>query len=71
MVLTEKQFLIMFKVLEGSLLVKDDDTSLSVYGFDLETRRRVYENILNQQSNKIQIVESITKNKNLDKGYNG
>lgn len=52
MKITEKQLQIMFRVLEGTLSV-DDRTDMNLFGYNQETRLRIYNQILNQQSDKI------------------
>jgi hypothetical protein len=52
MKVTEKQLLIMFRVLEGTLSMYDR-TDMNIFGYDQETRLRIYNQILNQQSDKI------------------
>jgi len=52
MKVTEKQLQIMFRVLEGSLTIRDR-VDLSLFGFMRETRLEVYNQIINQQSDEI------------------
>jgi hypothetical protein len=49
---TEKQLLIMFRVLEGSLTIVDRN-DMNLFGYNSETRRQVFNQILNQQSDEI------------------
>lgn len=51
MVVTEKQILIMLRVLEGSLTIADR-TGYNMFGYDREDRIRIYNEIINQQSDK-------------------
>ena len=52
MKVTEKQLQIMFRVLEGTLSMYDR-TDINLFGYDHETRLRIYNQILNQQSDKV------------------
>jgi hypothetical protein len=52
MKVTEKQLQIMFRVLEGTLSMYDR-TDMNLFGYDQETRLRIYNQILNQQSDKV------------------
>ena len=52
MKVTEKQLQIMFRVLEGSLTLSDR-TDMNLFGYDQETRLRIFNQVLNQQSNDI------------------
>ena len=52
MKVTEKQLQIMFRVLEGTLSMYDR-TDMNLFGYDQETRLRIYNQILNQQSDKL------------------
>lgn len=52
MKITEKQLLIMFRVFEGTLAIQDMP-DMDVFGYDAETRRKIYNQILNQQSDEI------------------
>jgi len=55
--ITEKQLQIMFRVLEGSLTICDR-TDMNIFGFSVETRKKTYEQIINQQSDEITDVKS-------------
>jgi hypothetical protein len=57
MKVTEKQLQIMFRVLEGSLTICDR-TDMNMFGYDKETRLRIFNQILNQQSNELVDVKS-------------
>ena len=50
MKITEKQLLIMFRVLEGSLNVHDGG---SIFGYSMDERLKIFNQILNQQSHVI------------------
>ena len=52
MKITEKQLQIMFRVLEGSLCMHDR-TDMNIFGYDRETRSNIYNQIINQQSDKL------------------
>ncbi|NBL00479.1 MAG: hypothetical protein EOM50_21245 [Erysipelotrichia bacterium] len=52
MKVTEKQLQIMFRVLEGTLSMYDRK-DMNLFGYDQETRLRIYNQILNQQSDKL------------------
>lgn len=43
----------MFRILEGSLIIYDNATGLNTFGWDVNTRKRIYDEIINQQSDKI------------------
>ncbi len=58
MKVTEKQLQIMFRVLEGTLNV-GDRTDMNLFGYDQETRLRIFNQILNQQSDKIVDVKDV------------
>ena len=59
---TEKQLQIMFRVLEGTLSMCDR-TDMNLFGYSQETRLRIFNQILNQQSDKlIDIKDSDSKN---------
>lgn len=52
MKVTEKQLQIMFRVLEGTLSMCDR-IDMNLFGYNQETRLRIYNQILNQQSDKL------------------
>lgn len=52
MKVTEKQLQVLFRVLEGSLNMYDR-TDMNLFGYDRKTRTDVYNQILNQQSEKL------------------
>jgi hypothetical protein len=52
MVVNERQLQVMLRVLEGSLTIADR-TDLNMFGFNRETRYEIYEQIINQQSEKL------------------
>jgi hypothetical protein len=52
MVVSDKQLQVMLRVLEGSLTICDR-TDRNMFGFDQETRLQLYNDIINQQSNKL------------------
>lgn len=52
MKVTEKQLQIMFRVLEGSLSMYDR-TDINLFGYSQETRLKIFNQILNQQSDKL------------------
>jgi hypothetical protein len=52
MKITDKQLLIMFRVLEGSLKIADR-TDMNIFGYDAATRRNLFNEIINQQSDEI------------------
>lgn len=52
MKVTEKQIQIMFRVLEGSLSMYDR-TDMNLFGYSQETRLKIFNQILNQQSDKL------------------
>lgn len=52
MKVTEKQIQIMFRVLEGSLSMYDS-TDMNLFGYSQETRLKIFNQILNQQSDKL------------------
>jgi hypothetical protein len=49
MKVSEKQLLVMFRALEGSLSFSDR-SDMNMFGYDGETRRSIYHQIINQQS---------------------
>lgn len=59
MKITEKQLQIMFRVLEGTLTMCDRN-DVNLFGYDRETRIRIYNQILNQQSDIVIDTESKT-----------
>ena len=58
MKVTEKQLQIMFRVLEGSLTL-NDRTDMNLFGYDQETRLRIFNQVLNQQGNEIIDVRNV------------
>jgi len=63
MKVTEKQLQIMFRVLEGTLSMYDR-TDMNLFGYDQETRLRIHNQILNQQSDKlIDVKDAVEQNK--------
>ena len=60
MVVTEKQILIMLRVLEGSLTVADR-TDYNMFGYDREDRIRIYNEIINQQSDRMAEIKDTEK----------
>ncbi len=58
MKITEKQLQIMFRVFEGSLPMVDR-TDMNLFGYDKETRLKIFNEILNQQSNHIIDVKGV------------
>jgi hypothetical protein len=52
MKISEKQLQVMLRVLEGSLTIYDR-TDMNIFGFDLNTRRSIHAQIINQQSDNI------------------
>ena len=52
MKITEKQLQIMLRVLEGSLCMLDT-TDMNLFGYDRKTRNDIYNQIINQQSDKL------------------
>lgn len=52
MKVSEKQLLIMFRVFEGSLSMADR-SDMNLFGYDRETRLKIFDEILNQQSDEI------------------
>ena len=52
MKITEKQLQIMLRVLEGSLCMLDG-TDMNLFGYDRKTRNDIYNQIINQQSDKL------------------
>lgn len=50
--ITEKQLQIMLRVLEGSLFMQDI-TDMNLFGYDRETRKNIYNQIINQQSDEV------------------
>lgn len=52
MKVSEKQLQIMFRVLEGSLSMVDR-SDMNLFGCDRETRLKIFNEILNQQSDEI------------------
>jgi hypothetical protein len=50
--ITEKQLQIMLRVLEGSLCMQDR-TDMNLFGYDIETRKNIYNQIINQQSDEV------------------
>jgi hypothetical protein len=58
MKISEKQLLIMFRVLEGSLMMHDR-TDMDIFGYDNKTRRNVYNQIINQQSDELINIKNI------------
>lgn len=52
MKVSEKQVGVMLRVLEGSLRVADS-TDLNIFGYDIDTRRIIYSQLINQQSKEI------------------
>jgi hypothetical protein len=52
MKITEKQMQILFRVLEGTLSLYDR-SDVNLFGFNQATRHRIYNEILNQQSDEI------------------
>jgi hypothetical protein len=63
MKVTEKQLQIMFRVLEGTLSIYDRGDK-NLFGYDRATRLRTYNQILNQQSDKIIDVKDTDKDSN-------
>jgi hypothetical protein len=58
MIVSEKQLLIMFRVLEGSLIMHDR-TDMNIFGYDNMTRRDVYNQIINQQSDELINIKNV------------
>lgn len=52
MKVTEKQVQIMFRALEGSLSIADR-SDMNIFGFNKATRLAIFEEIINQQSDKV------------------
>lgn len=52
MKITEKQLQIMLRVLEGSLKIADR-TDMNIFGYDSATRKNLFNEIINQQSDEI------------------
>lgn len=52
MKVTEKQLLVMLRVLEGSLSI-NDRTDMNLFCFDYKTRAKVWSEIMNQQDNTL------------------
>lgn len=59
MKVTEKQLQIMFRVFEGTLNMSDR-TDMNLFGYDKETRLRIFNQVLNQQSNELVEVERVS-----------
>lgn len=51
MKVTEKQLLIMFRVLEGSLTIADG--KMGLFGYPVEVREQIFSQVINQQSDEI------------------
>jgi hypothetical protein len=60
MKISQKQAVMMFRILEGTLSIYDR-SDLNMFGFDIETRIRLYNEILNQQSTICQAIKSNSK----------
>lgn len=58
MKVTEKQLLIMLRVLEGSLTIHDR-SDMNLFAYDVETRKSIYDQIVNQQSDELIDVKDI------------
>ena len=54
MKITETQLLFLLKILEGSLRFADTDYAIYIFGYDSTQRKRVYDEIVNQQYNVIE-----------------
>ena len=52
MKITEKQLLIMLRVLEGSINICDS-TDMNIFGYAVDVRRTILHQIINQQSDEI------------------
>lgn len=52
MKITEKQLLILVRILEGTLRLYDDKTD-NLFAYDAKTRETLYNQIINQQSDEI------------------
>ncbi len=52
MKVSEKQLQIMFRVLEGSLSMADR-SDMNLFGYDSDTRLKIFNEILNQQSDEL------------------
>ena len=52
MKITEKQLVIMFRVLEGSLTI-NDRTDMNIFGYNHKLRSLIWQQIINQQSDKL------------------
>lgn len=52
MKVSEKQLQIMFRVLEGSLSMVDR-SDMNLFGYDNDTRLKIFNEILNQQSDEL------------------
>lgn len=57
MKITEQEFLIMLRVLEGSLQVHDRKDHY-IFGYGIDVRRQVYDNIVNRQDELINTNDS-------------
>jgi hypothetical protein len=55
MKVTEKQLLIMIRVLEGSLKISDR-ADMNIFGYNYKTRAEVFNQIMNQQSEELKSV---------------
>ncbi|MCK9416607.1 hypothetical protein M0Q97_08130 [Candidatus Dojkabacteria bacterium] len=60
MKITEKQLQIMFRVLEGTLCMCDS-TDMNLFGYNREIRLKTYNQILNQQSDKLIDIDDFDK----------
>ena len=58
MKVTEKQLMVLIRVLEGSLAIHDR-SDMNLFGYTIETRRTVFDQIVNQQSNELKDVSPI------------
>jgi hypothetical protein len=56
MKVTEKQLLIMFRVLEGSLKIADR-SDMNLFGYSSETRKEIFYQIVNQQSEEMKDIK--------------
>ncbi len=62
MKISQKQAVMMFRILEGTLSVYDR-SDLNMFGFDRKTRIRLFFQIINQQSSVFQAMISDSKQK--------
>jgi hypothetical protein len=59
MKITEKQLSVLIRVLEGSLTIFDR-TDMNLFGYNYEIRKRTWEEIVNQQSDKIIDIKDVS-----------